>query len=85
MHAIIISENNTVFAKSDFWSKTRQPAPVSPTGGNNTIPYNLSTLLTFETLKSKYSFATNVLIVTCDESPLVNHSPDASEHSHFGT
>ena len=30
MHAIIISENNTVFAKSDFWSKTRQPAPVSP-------------------------------------------------------
>ena len=31
MHAIIICKNNTVFAKSDFWSKTRQPAPVSPT------------------------------------------------------
>ena len=30
MHAIIICKNNTVFAKSDFWSKTRQPAPVSP-------------------------------------------------------
>ena len=29
---MIICENNTVFAKSDFWSKTRQPAPVSPTG-----------------------------------------------------
>ena len=29
MHAIIICKNNTVFAKSDFWSKTRQPAPVS--------------------------------------------------------
>ena len=28
---MIICENNTVFAKSDFWSKTRQPAPVSPT------------------------------------------------------
>ena len=27
---MIICENNTVFAKSDFWSKTRQPAPVSP-------------------------------------------------------
>ena len=26
-----ICENNTVLAKSDFWSKTRQPAPVSPT------------------------------------------------------
>ena len=28
---MIICDNNTVFAKSDFWSKTRQPAPVSPT------------------------------------------------------
>ena len=28
---MIICEKNTVFAKSDFWSKTRQPAPVSPT------------------------------------------------------
>ena len=27
---MLICENNTVFAKSDFWSKTRQPAPVSP-------------------------------------------------------
>ena len=25
-----IRENNTVFAKSDFWSIMRQPAPVSP-------------------------------------------------------
>ena len=36
MHAIIICKNNTVFAKSDFWSKTRQPAPVSP----SIIPVN---------------------------------------------
>ena len=28
---MIICEKNTVLAKSDFWSKTRQPAPVSPT------------------------------------------------------
>ena len=31
---MIICENNTVFAKSDFWSKTRQPAPVSPKCNN---------------------------------------------------
>ena len=31
VHAMVICENNTVFAKSDFWSKMRQPAPVSPT------------------------------------------------------
>ena len=31
MHSIIFCKNNTVFAKSDFWSKIRQPAPVSPT------------------------------------------------------
>ena len=30
---MIICKNNKVFAKSDFWSKTRQPAPVSPTIG----------------------------------------------------
>ena len=30
MHAVIICENNTVFAKSDFWRNIRQPAPVSP-------------------------------------------------------
>ena len=42
--------------------------------------------MTFETLKKwKYTFATNVLIVTRDESPLVYRAPDASEHSHFGT
>ena len=29
---MIICENNTVFAKSDFWSKTRQPA-LSPLVG----------------------------------------------------
>ena len=27
---MIICEYNTVFAKSDFWSKIRQPTPVSP-------------------------------------------------------
>ena len=27
---MLICEYNTVFAKSDFWSKARQPAPVSP-------------------------------------------------------
>ena len=53
--------------------------------GNNMIPYKLATLLTFETLKWKYTFATNVLIVTRDESPQVHRVPDASEHSHFGT
>ena len=31
VHPMRICENNTVFAKSDFWSKTRHPAPVSPT------------------------------------------------------
>ena len=42
--------------------------------------------MTFETLKWKYTFATNVLIVIRDESPLVYHAPEsASEHSHFGT
>ena len=62
-------------------------------GNNNTIPYKLATLVTFETLKWKYTFATNMLIVTRDESPLVYHAPEsASEHSrfivisvHFGT
>ena len=32
-----------------------------------------------------YTFATNVLIVIHDESPLVYRGPDVSEHSHFGT
>ena len=55
------------------------------TRGHNTIPYKLATLMTFETLKWKYTFATNVLIVTRDESPLVYRAPEfASEHSHFG-
>ena len=40
------------------------------TRGNNTIPYKLATLMTFETLKWIYTFATNVPIVTRDESPL---------------
>ena len=54
------------------------------TRGNNTIPYKLATLVTFETLKWKYTFATNMLIVTRDESPLVYHAPEsASEHSRF--
>ena len=53
------------------------------TRGNNTIPYKLATLVTFETLKWKHTFAT---IVTRDESPLVYRAPEsASEHSHFGT
>ena len=52
------------------------------TQGNNTIPYKLVTLMTFETLKWN---ATNLLIVTRDESPLVYHAlVSASEHSHFG-
>ena len=47
---------------------------------------HLATLMTFETLKWKYPFATNVRIVTRDESPLVYRAPEsASEHSHFGT
>ena len=55
------------------------------TRGNNMIPYKFATLMTFETLKWKYTFATNVLIVTRDESPLVYRAPEsASEHSHFG-
>ena len=53
--------------------------------GHNTIPYKLATLMTFEMLKWKYTFVTNVLIVTRDESPLVYRAPEsASEHSHFG-
>ena len=56
------------------------------THGNNTIPCKLATLVTFETLKWKYTVVTNVLIVTRDESPLVYRVPEsASEHSHFGT
>ena len=35
--------NNTVFAKSDFWSKTRQPAPVSPI--SETTKENVSELV----------------------------------------
>ena len=31
---MIICENNTVFAKSDFWSKMRHAAPVSPTSNS---------------------------------------------------
>ena len=58
---------------------------IGPTRGNNKIPYKLATLMTFETLKWKYTFARNVLIVTRDESPLVYRAPEsASEHSHFG-
>ena len=55
------------------------------TRGNNTIPYKLASLVTFESLKWKLSFATNLLIVTRDESPLVYRVPDALEDSHFGT
>ena len=47
------------------------------------IPYKLATLMTFFSLKWKNSFATNVLIVTRDESPLVYRAPDASEDSNF--
>ena len=54
------------------------------TRGNNTIPYKLATLMTFETLKWKYTSATDVLIVTRDESSLVYRAPEsASEHGHF--
>ena len=48
------------------------------TRGNNTIPYKLATLMTFETLKWKYTFAPNVLIVTRDESPLVYRAPESA-------
>ena len=44
-----------------------------------------ATLFTFETLKWKYTFATDVLIAIRDEAPLVCRAPDVSEHSHFGT
>ena len=39
--------------------------------------------MTFYSLKWKNSFATNVLIVTRDESPLFYRVPDASEDSNF--
>ena len=45
----------------------------------------IATLLTFETLKWEYTFATDVLIAIRDESPLVCRAlgaPDVSEHSH---
>ena len=48
----------------------------------------IATLLTFETFKWEYSFATNVLIAIRDEAPMVCRgpcAPDVSEHSHFGT
>ena len=45
----------------------------------NTIPYKLETLLTFETLKWKYSFVTDVLIAISDESPLVYRAPGAPD------
>ena len=44
---MIICENNTVFAKSDFWSKTRQPAPVSPKcrlSGPGAFPFKRSVM-----------------------------------------
>ena len=41
--------------------------------------------MTFETLKWNYTFPTNVLIVTRDESPLVYRAPEtASEHNNIG-
>ena len=44
---MIICENNTVFAKSDFWSKTRQPAPVSPKIPDKIICPNLACFVFF--------------------------------------
>ena len=46
-----------------------------PTSEINTIPQKLGTLLTFETLKWNYTFATDVLIVIRDEAPLVCRAP----------
>ena len=43
----------------------------------------VATLMTFFSLKWKHSFATNVLIVTRDESPLVYRAPDSSEDKKF--
>ena len=51
MHAIIICKNNTVFAKSDFWSKTRQPAPVSPNYLEVIIQCVLTTLPVIKSVK----------------------------------
>ena len=48
----------------------------------------IATLLTFETLKWEYIFATDVLIAIRDEAPLVCRgpcTPDVSQHSDFGT
>ena len=61
---------------------------VGPTSGINTIPQKVATLMTFETLRWKYTFATDVLITIRDEAPLVYRAPsalDVSEHSHLGT
>ena len=48
----------------------------------------MATLLNLKTLKSAYTFGTNVLIV-CDESPLFGSqapgAPDVSVRDHFGT
>ena len=58
------------------------------TSGINTIPLKIATLLTFETLKWEYTFATDVLIAIRVESPPVCRAPgapDVSEHSHFVT
>ena len=53
------------------------------TRGNNTIPYKLARLVTFESLKWKYSFATNIyeirLIAIREVSP-----PFGEEHRGLG-
>ena len=52
MHAIIILKQNTVLAKSDFWSKIRQPAPVSP---NNHPPTEVTKLFSLDELAAGLS------------------------------
>ena len=46
-------------------------------------------LLMLESFKWEYTFATDVLIAICDESPLLgggaSGAPDVSGHGHFGT
>ena len=84
LHLLILGKCYAVHKRIVTISKTCVHRKNQLTRGNNTIPYKLPTLMTFETLKWKIIHS-RPTIVTSDELPLVYRAPEsASEHSHFG-
>ena len=84
LHLLILGKCYAVHKRIVTISKTCVHRKNQLTRGNNTIPYKLPTLMTFETLKWKIIHS-RPTIVTSDELPLVYRVPEsASEHSHFG-